>query len=98
MAAAHIPIRSRPASVLLYSFSSAGFQSMFCVREQSTDQARRQIVPLQASDLDAWLDSAGPAAKAWVRAHEFEAEPGSSLAVPDDDGNPSTVLVGFPPD
>jgi len=71
---------------------------MFCVREQSTDQARRQIVPLQASDLDAWLDSAGPAAKGWVRAHEFEAEPGSSLVVPDGAGNPSTVLVGYSPE
>jgi len=71
---------------------------MFCVREQSTDQARRQIVPLQASDLDAWLDSAGPAAKGWVRAHEFEAEPGGSLSVPDEAGNPSTVLVGYAPD
>ena len=71
---------------------------MFFVREQSTDQPCRQIVPLQASDLEAWVDSAPPAAKAWVRAHEFEAEPGSSLVVPDEAGNPSTVLIGFAPD
>lgn len=68
---------------------------MFCVREQSTDQPRRQIVLLQQSDLDGWLDSAAPAARAWVRAQEFEAESGTSLVVPDESGNPSTVLVGY---
>jgi len=71
---------------------------MFCVREQSTDQARRRIVPLASSELDGWLDSASTAAQGWVRGREFEAEPGTSIVVPDDAGNPSTMLVGFAPD
>jgi len=71
---------------------------MFCVREQSADQPRRRIVPLQPSDLDAWLDSASGAAQGWVRGREFEAEPGTSIVVPDEAGSPSTVLVGYSPD
>ena len=71
---------------------------MFCAHDPSADQPRRQIVPLQQSDLDGWLENAGPGAQAWVRGHEFKAEPGSSLVVPDKAGNPSTVLVGFSPE
>ncbi|HKL53719.1 MAG TPA: leucyl aminopeptidase family protein [Wenzhouxiangellaceae bacterium] len=68
---------------------------MFCVNDQAADQPRRQIIPLQPSGLGAWLDSATPVARAWVREHEFEAEAGASLVVPDETGAPSTVLVGF---
>jgi leucyl aminopeptidase len=71
---------------------------MFCAPEQSADKPRRRIVPLKPSDLDAWLDSASDAARSWVRGREFEAEPGSSIVVPDEAGNLSTVLVGFSAD
>ncbi|MGM0659153.1 MAG: hypothetical protein ACQET0_11320, partial [Pseudomonadota bacterium] len=71
---------------------------MFFTQDQDGNRASRRIVPLQAGVLEGWLQSASPQAQRWVRASTFEAEPGSSLVVPDGDGNPDTVLVGYDPE
>ncbi|MEX2499898.1 MAG: leucyl aminopeptidase family protein [Wenzhouxiangellaceae bacterium] len=68
---------------------------MFYADNQSGNRESRRIVPLQSGDLDAWLESASPQVRRWVRVNRFEAEAGTSLIVPDGDGNPERVLVGY---
>ena len=67
---------------------------MFYTEDQNLSRTPRRIVLLQASDLESWLESASTQAQRWVRASTFQAEPGTSLVVPDDEGSPETVLVG----
>ncbi|MEM8798763.1 MAG: leucyl aminopeptidase family protein [Pseudomonadota bacterium] len=52
------------------------------------------IIPLTASDLTPWLDTANPIAARWVKAQSFDASPGTLIQLPDPDGNISAVLVG----
>ena len=68
---------------------------MFYSEDQDGGRAPRRIVLLQARELEGWLESAPGQVQAWVRAASFEAEPGASLVVPDGDGKPDTVLVGY---
>jgi len=68
---------------------------MFFTEENDERRDARRIVLLQAGELERWLEEAAPQAQAWVRAGSFEAEPGSSLVVPDGEGNPGLVLVGY---
>jgi len=68
---------------------------MFYADDHSGTRESRRIVLLQPQDLAAWLESASPQARCWVETGSFEAEAGSSLVVPDGDGNPDLVLVGY---
>ncbi|MDA0996788.1 MAG: leucyl aminopeptidase family protein [Proteobacteria bacterium] len=53
------------------------------------------VQPITKSGLAGWLASAAAAAAAWVVANQFDAEPGTQLAVPDANGEISLVLAGI---
>lgn len=52
------------------------------------------LLPLTPESLDSWLESAPTSQSQWVRRHEFTAEPGAFIVVPDAEGNPAVVLLG----
>ena len=52
------------------------------------------VLVLDKPGLQGWLESAGPAARNWVAANGFEAEPGSALVLPDGEGRAARVLAG----
>jgi len=68
---------------------------MFYTDDQPDAGQARSIVVLRPGELDGWLDQACPRIRRWVVANGFTAESGSSLLVPDGDGNPHSVLVGW---
>jgi len=70
---------------------------MFHSIDSDAGREPRCLVPLTADALAGWLESASPRTRRWVEAGDFEAEPGASVIVPDPDGDPSTVLVGYDP-
>ena len=68
---------------------------MFYTDDNDGRRDARRIVLLRAGEIEGWLEKAPAQVQAWVRAGAFEAEPGSSLIVPDGEGRPNTVLVGY---
>jgi len=68
---------------------------MFSTKNQTSRHAPLEIVLLQPQELTGWLEQATPQARRWVHANNFNAEPASSLIVPDGDGDPGMVLVGY---
>ncbi len=56
------------------------------------------IIPLTESSLENWLETAAEDRKRWVRASGFRARPGTSLLMPDGDGELACVLSGHVPE
>lgn len=54
----------------------------------------KPILALDAAQLAPWLKKQDARTQRWVKAHGFEAQPQTSLLVPDAAGNPSLVLAG----
>lgn len=59
-----------------------------------TKDAAWAIHPLTKVSLGRWLKTRSDADRAWVAAHDFEAAPGSLLALPGADGAPALFLLG----
>ena len=71
---------------------------MFYTEDQDPGRKPRRIVLLSVDDLEGWLEKAPTQSQRWIRASTFQAEPGTSLVVPDGEGRPETVLVGYADD
>ncbi|MGK7294487.1 MAG: leucyl aminopeptidase family protein [Candidatus Wenzhouxiangella sp. M2_3B_020] len=68
--------------------------AMFCSPQDLGSDSLR-IVLIEPDELDGWKSRAGDHERRWVERSGFEAEAGSHLAVPDADGAPGAVLVGY---
>ena len=58
-------------------------------------QAAIPLVPVGRKGLTAWLNTQNPAWAPWVKMAKFKGEAGGVCVVPDDTGNPATILVGL---
>ena len=66
---------------------------MKCFAARSDDDTLA-IRPIAKEDLDSFIAERGSATASWIKRHGFNAKPGSTLTVPDDEGKPSLVLLG----
>ena len=53
------------------------------------------LVPVGRKGFGAWLNTQPPAWGQWVKMAKFKAEAGAVCPVPDEQGQPTTVLVGL---
>jgi hypothetical protein len=56
------------------------------------------LLPLRKSEFKTWEGSAPARLQRWAKALGFEAKPGQSLALPDEEGNISGYLFGMQED
>lgn len=69
---------------------------MFITREDLKDEAVTDLIAIQARDLDTWVETLSVHQKSWIEQHNFSAEPGRWLAVPDASGGIEAVVCGCP--
>ena len=62
-----------------------------------TNDAAWGLLPLTKAALPRWLKGRSESDRSWIGAHDFQAEPGSLLALPGDDGAPALFLLGVEP-
>ena len=67
---------------------------MNCFVQETQAQDLIDLVVCDPARLSDWLDDANGYQKQWVQSHQFNAEPGSVLAVPNTHGEIDVVLVG----
>ncbi|WP_142849155.1 M17 family metallopeptidase [Telmatospirillum sp. J64-1] len=53
------------------------------------------IVPLRKSHLETWLAEQPSRVAQWVSGNRFKADAGRTLALPDENGRPATILLGL---
>ena len=62
----------------------------------TTDPDNATLIELVATeDLAGWRDAQSDLARSWLAAHTFEAAPGQLCWLPDDDGTPVRVALGW---
>ncbi len=61
----------------------------------TTTEPVTPITLVRTEDLSTWLESLDPAAAAWARSRSFEARKGQFVWLPDSQGHPGLVAVGW---
>lgn len=69
---------------------------MLVTRKDLKDGVVTDLVAIQARDLGAWLETLSAHQQAWIERHNFSAEPGRWLALPDASGGIDAVVCGCP--